>query len=549
MSNPDDFALRFRGIASTSDGDLGRLRERRGKEKPEEILEPSPCGEAGRRRLHPALLSRPRSPVQSPAAPGSPQSIHAVHRACKSDGEQRRSPRPDGPTRPISRGSCAVSAASGIFLHPPHIPDGLEAPFHGAALAKIRETFLRFFESARAPRRRRARRSYRKSDPTLLFTNAGMVPFKRVFLGEEARDYKTATSSQKCMRVSGKHNDLENVGRTPRHHTFFEMLGNFSFGDYFKRRGHRSRLGAASRRSGGSTRRVWWPRSSARTTRPTTSGANGIGLPAEKVMRLDEAENFWSMGDTGPCGPCSEIHVDFGVNPNCTSEVCDPSCDCGRWLEIWNLVFMQYDRDAAGEMTPLPKPSIDTGAGLERLAAVIQGAPSNYDTDLFRGILERAQEIAGVARGENAEKDVSLNVVADHARAVDLPDRRRRAPRQRRARLRPAPHPAPRGAPRRAAGRREALPPPGGRRRDRRDVGRLPRARGAPRLHHGPHPARGGRASSRPCPRGSTLLEERRRGARDRGARRPCRATRSSSSTTPSASPSTSPPTSCAATA
>jgi alanyl-tRNA synthetase len=281
---------------------------------------------------------------------------------------------------------------------------------------EIRRTFLRFFEE-RGHRVVGSASLIPEGDPTLLFTNAGMVPFKNVFLGGEARDYARAASSQKCIRVSGKHNDLENVGRTPRHHTFFEMLGNFSFGDYFKREAidlawelltqewgiDPARLVATVFRDDDEAYDLW---------------REGIGLPAEKVMCLDEAENFWSMGDTGPCGPCAEIHMDFGVNPNCKNEVCDPSCDCGRWLEIWNLVFMQYDRDAAGEMTPLPRPSIDTGTGLERLAAVIQGAPSNFDTDLFRGILERAQEIAGVTRGENAEKDVSINVVADHSRAV-----------------------------------------------------------------------------------------------------------------------------------
>ena len=284
--------------------------------------------------------------------------------------------------------------------------------------SEIRETFLRFFEQ-RGHRRVASASLVPESDPTLLFTNAGMVPFKRVFLGEEARDYKTATTSQKCMRVSGKHNDLENVGRTPRHHTFFEMLGNFSFGDYFKREAVEyawdlvtNGLGIASDRLVATVFReddeaydIW---------------REFIGLPESKVMRLDESENFWSMGDTGPCGPCSEIHVDFGENPECTSRVCDPSCDCGRWLEIWNLVFMQFDRSASGQKTPLPRPSIDTGAGLERLAAVIQGVPTNYDTDLFRPILERAQDISGVARGEDPEKDVSLNVVADHVRALSF---------------------------------------------------------------------------------------------------------------------------------
>ena len=282
--------------------------------------------------------------------------------------------------------------------------------------AEIRERFLRFFEN-QGHRRVSSSALVPDQDPTLLFTNAGMVQFKRVFLGEESRDYKRATTSQKCMRVSGKHNDLENVGRTPRHHTFFEMLGNFSFGDYFKADAIRyawefvtddlgiegERLVATVFREDDEAHALW---------------LEEIGLPEEKVIRLDEAENFWSMGDTGPCGPCSEIHVDFGENPDCRSEICDPSCDCGRWLEIWNLVFMQYDRNAAGDFNPLPHPSIDTGAGLERLAAVLQGAPTNFDTDLFRGILARAQQISGVTRGADPEQDVSLNVVADHARAL-----------------------------------------------------------------------------------------------------------------------------------
>jgi len=281
---------------------------------------------------------------------------------------------------------------------------------------EIRRTFLRFFEE-RGHRIVASASLIPEADPTLLFTNAGMVPFKNVFLGDEIREYKRAVSSQKCIRVSGKHNDLENVGRTPRHHTFFEMLGNFSFGDYFKREAIEFAWELVTREYGIDPARLV-----ATVFREDDEAYDlwreGIGLPAEKVMRLDETENFWSMGETGPCGPCAEIHVDFGANPDCESEVCDPSCDCGRWLEIWNLVFMQYDRNAAGERTPLPKPCVDTGAGLERLAAVIQGAPSNYDTDLFRGILERAQEIAGVTRGEKAESDVSINVIADHARAI-----------------------------------------------------------------------------------------------------------------------------------
>jgi len=281
---------------------------------------------------------------------------------------------------------------------------------------EIRETFLRFFE-ARGHQRVASASLVPQGDPTLLFTNAGMVPFKRVFLGEESRGYTRAATSQKCMRVSGKHNDLENVGRTPRHHTFFEMLGNFSFGDYFKREAIEYAWELVTRGFGIAPERIV-----ATVFREDDEAhelwRTGIGLPAERVIRLDEAENFWAMGDTGPCGPCSEIHVDFGPKPGCTSAVCTPACSCGRFLEIWNLVFMQYDRSPEGKLVPLPRPSIDTGAGLERLAAVIQGAPSNYDTDLFHGILARAQELAGVERGADPEQDVSLNVIADHARAL-----------------------------------------------------------------------------------------------------------------------------------
>ncbi len=280
----------------------------------------------------------------------------------------------------------------------------------------IRQSFLRFFEE-RGHEVVPSAPLVPESDPTLLFTNAGMVPFKRVFLGEEERSYKRATSSQKCMRVSGKHNDLENVGRTPRHHTFFEMLGNFSFGDYFKDDAIAyawefvtetlgipgDRLVASVFREDDEAYAIW---------------RDKVGLPEEKIFRLDEDENFWSMGDTGPCGPCSEIHYDYGVIPGLERD--DPSSDSGRFLEIWNLVFMQFNRDADGAMEPLPKPCVDTGAGLERLAAVIQGVRSNYDTDLFRGILESAQSCAGVRLGSDPEKDVSLRVVADHVRAVSF---------------------------------------------------------------------------------------------------------------------------------
>jgi alanyl-tRNA synthetase len=282
--------------------------------------------------------------------------------------------------------------------------------------SEIREMFLRFFE-AKGHRIVASASLVPEGDPTLLFTNAGMVPFKNTFLGAETRDYVRAATSQKCLRVSGKHNDLENVGRTPRHNTFFEMLGNFSFGDYFKLEAIEyswellterfgidpDRLVTSVFREDDEAYDLWREK---------------IGLPAEKIFRLDEDENFWSMGETGPCGPCAEIHIDFGANSACKSARCDPSCDCGRWLEVWNLVFMQFDRDAAGNAVPLPKPSIDTGASLERLAAVLQGVPSNFDTDLFRGIMDRIQETAEIKRGENPEHDVSMNVVADHARAL-----------------------------------------------------------------------------------------------------------------------------------
>ncbi len=280
----------------------------------------------------------------------------------------------------------------------------------------IRETFLRFFED-KGHRIVASASLVPEGDPTLLFTNAGMVPFKNTFLGTEVRDYARAVTSQKCLRVSGKHNDLENVGHTPRHNTFFEMLGNFSFGDYFKLEAIEYAWELLIDRFGIDPARI-----ATSVFREDEEAYDlmreKIGLPAEKVYRLDEDENFWSMGETGPCGPCAEIHMDFGVNAACASEPCDPSCDCGRWLEIWNLVFMQFDRNAAGEMVPLPKPSIDTGASLERLASVLQGVASNFDTDLFRGIMERIQESAGFERGRSRESDVSMNVVADHARAL-----------------------------------------------------------------------------------------------------------------------------------
>jgi alanyl-tRNA synthetase len=279
---------------------------------------------------------------------------------------------------------------------------------------EIREIFLSFFEE-RGHRRVPSASLVPESDPTLMFVNSGMVPFKRTLLGEETRDYLRATTSQKCMRVSGKHNDLENVGRTSRHHTFFEMLGNFSFGDYFKERAieygwalmtdgmgfKADDLVVSVFREDDEAFEIW---------------RNQIGLPESKIYRLDEAENFWSMGDTGPCGPCSEIHFDWGADPAHLDD--DPSSETGRFMEIGNLVFMQYDRDAAGNMTPLAKPSIDTGFGLERLSALLQGHRSTWDCDIFTDLIIRAAELSGVTPGQDEETDVSLRVAADHARAL-----------------------------------------------------------------------------------------------------------------------------------
>ena len=280
--------------------------------------------------------------------------------------------------------------------------------------SEIRETFLEYFEQ-RGHKRVRSSSLVPADDPTLLFTNAGMNQFKNVFLGLEKLEYKRATSSQKCMRVSGKHNDLESVGRTARHHTFFEMLGNFSFGDYFKREAieyawelctsvfglSRDRLRVTIYRDDTEALKVW---------------RDQIGISAKHIFRLGEKDNFWAMGETGPCGPCSELHYDRTVSPSGHSD-CTPECDCGRYLEIWNLVFMQFNRDSSGKMTPLPSPSIDTGMGLERIAAVIQGADSNYDTDLFQPILQEASALSGVAYGLDRSNDISLRILADHARA------------------------------------------------------------------------------------------------------------------------------------
>ncbi len=257
-------------------------------------------------------------------------------------------------------------------------------------------------------------------DPTLLFTNAGMVQFKDVFLGLERRPYTRATSVQKCMRVSGKHNDLENVGPSPRHHTFFEMLGNFSFGDYFKREAIHYAYEVVTQVYGVDPERLVY------TVYEDDDEAfhvwtEEIGVPAERVYRMGEKTNFWMMGDTGPCGPTSEIHYDWGPeactcgDPNC-SVALDNGCD--RWLEIWNLVFMQYNQGADGTRTLLPRPGVDTGMGLERITSVVQNKRSNYETDLFTPILAHIQALLGDSDEEAAQKQVAYRVIADHGRAV-----------------------------------------------------------------------------------------------------------------------------------
>ena len=280
----------------------------------------------------------------------------------------------------------------------------------------IRKKFLEYFKKHQH-RVVRSSSLVPADDPTLLFTNAGMVQFKRTFLGEEKRNYVRAVTSQKCVRAGGKHNDLENVGYTARHHTFFEMLGNFSFGDYFKERAVAFAWDLLTVGYGLPADKLWvsiyldddeayelWHRN--------------IGVPAERIVRLGEKDNFWSMGDTGPCGPCSEIHLDRGPAFGCDRPDCAVGCECDRYLEIWNLVFMQFNRDADGTLHPLPKPSIDTGMGLERIASVIQDVPTNYDTDLFTPILRTAEELAQRQMGTSAEADVALKVIADHSRAA-----------------------------------------------------------------------------------------------------------------------------------
>jgi alanyl-tRNA synthetase len=281
---------------------------------------------------------------------------------------------------------------------------------------EIRATFLEFFrEKGHEPVK--SSPLIPKGDPTLLFTNAGMVQFKSVFLGEETRPYKRAASCQKCMRAGGKHSDIENVGHTARHHTFFEMLGNFSFGDYFKRDAilfawelltgrfklPEESLWVSVFEEDDDAKKLW---------KELTT------LPEERIVRLGAKDNFWQMGDTGPCGPCSEIIIDQGADVGCRRPDCSVGCDCDRFLEIWNLVFMQFNRDEKGVLSPLPRPSIDTGMGLERISAVLQGKLNNFDTDIFVPIIASITGHTGIGYGKSHETDTSIRVIADHMRSI-----------------------------------------------------------------------------------------------------------------------------------
>ena len=290
---------------------------------------------------------------------------------------------------------------------------------------EIRSGFLRYFEE-RGHRIVKSSPLVPQNDPTLLFANAGMNQFKDVFLGKEMRDYTRAASSQKCVRAGGKHNDLENVGVTARHHTFFEMLGNFSFGDYFKQDAIGFGWEFLTGELGLAQDRLTVTIFKGEGGVPRDSEAHGFWtahVPKQRILELGAKDNFWAMGDTGPCGPCSEIHYFQGNALACASEAAGSAClgvecECDRWLEVWNLVFMQYDRDDKGSLHPLPAPCVDTGMGLERVAALVQGRLSNYDSDLFTPLLEAVGLRAGRSYGKGAAHDVSLRVVADHLRAM-----------------------------------------------------------------------------------------------------------------------------------
>ena len=325
---------------------------------------------------------------------------------------------------------------------------------------EVRKTFLKFFEE-RGHRIVRSSSLVPTNDPTLLFTNAGMNQFKDVFLGLEQRDYKRATSCQKCVRAGGKHNDLENVGFTNRHHTFFEMLGNFSFGDYFKKDAiaYAWELVTSPQWYGIPLDKLYFTVFGGASvgpgqTLPPDHDAAAlwikIGAPKDRVIEIPGLkDNFWAMGDTGPCGPCSEIFYDMGPAASDQGHAdCKFPCDCGRYVEIWNLVFMQFNRDASGKLNPLPKPSVDTGAGLERITAVLQGKISNFDTDLFQPLIQQSSD--WLVRARRLRSDPAyLSSLAHHRRSLarcDISDLRRRDSVERRTRLRSPQNYSPRTA-------------------------------------------------------------------------------------------------------
>lgn len=287
-------------------------------------------------------------------------------------------------------------------------------------LDEIRNRFLEFFES-KGHQRVDSSPLVPRNDPSLLFTSAGMVQFKDYFLGTKTPEFKTAVSCQKCLRVGGKHNDLENVGQTSRHHTFFEMLGNFSFGDYFKEKAiqyawefvtkelkiSKKNLYVSVFEEDDEAHKIWHKK---------------IKIDSKRIYRFGKKDNFWAMADTGPCGPCSEIYYDYGLSVGCKKKTCAPGCSCDRYVEIWNLVFMEFERSQDGKITPLPKPSVDTGMGLERVASVLQGVHSNYDVDLFQNIIRgpknSIEKIVQKQYGKDSQTDVSIRVISDHIRAM-----------------------------------------------------------------------------------------------------------------------------------
>src|SRR5438067_2457037 len=397
----------LRAVSSTTG--VSRKTTSTGTRSADRARSASPPSSAGTGCRMPWWMRRSRAGrigARSQAARGAPSSAGSPRRA--------------GRTRRDRRVFCSIVAFRRIIFARLRAPSWIrtEIPLNKPSYmsaAQVRSAFLDFFR-ARGHVIVPSSSLVPGNDPTLLFTNAGMVQFKDVFLGRERRDYLRATSSQRCVRAGGKHNDLENVGYTARHHTFFEMLGNFSFGEYFKREAIHFAWEFLTRTLGLDPARLWCT-----VYRDDDEAADvwlkDVGVSPQRFARLGEASNFWAMGDTGPCGPCSEIFYDHGPGiPGGPPGTADADGD--RYIEIWNLVFMQYNRDEQGTMQPLPKPSVDTGMGLERIAAVLQGKHSNYEIDLFQDLIRAAaREVWDERRGAQELKTPSLNVIADHIRA------------------------------------------------------------------------------------------------------------------------------------